>query len=113
MCDCVTTVVEALWECMQFVATLTHAPANCWAHEEKQEMAKEWLASLDERAAAHDVTLDGAYAAPNEHRFVFVMEASSFESVTGFLGSPFLEDHEGDVVPVLPMSEAADVVLED
>lgn len=96
---------------MLFVATLEHSPDNCWAR--KEAVAKEWIGGLEERAEEYDVEVHGAYATPNEHRFYFVMEAGSFEAVTGFLGSPFLEDHDGTIAPVLPISETPEVVLED
>lgn len=97
---------------MRFIATLEHSPDNCWVHEEKQEMAVEFIADLDRRAEQHGVDLHGAYSTPSEHRFYFVMEAESFEAVTGFLGSPLTEDHEGRVAPVLTLAESVDAVLD-
>lgn len=96
---------------MIFVATLDHSPDNCWAR--KEETAREWIGGLERRAEEHGVDLHGAYATPNEHRFYFIVEADSFEAVTGFLGPPLLEDHDGHIAPVLPLGEAPDVVMED
>lgn len=98
---------------MQFVATLEHTPDNCWAHEEKEEMAREWLGRIRERAGEHGVELQGSYVSPNEHTFYFVIEADSFADVTGFLGPPLLQDHDADVAPVLPLGEVESAVFED
>jgi hypothetical protein len=98
---------------MRFVATLEHSPDNCWAREHNQDTARAWLGGLSHRAEEHGVALHGAYAAPNEHSFTFVMEAETFDAVSGFLGQPFLQDHDGDVVPVLSIEEVVDTVLED
>jgi len=97
---------------MRFIARLKHSPDNCWGREENQDKAVEWISEIDQRAEEHDVELDGAYSTPNEHKFYFIMEADSFEAVTGFLGPPLLEDHEGDIAPVLTLSESIDVVTE-
>lgn len=96
---------------MLFVATLEHSPDNCWAR--KEEAAREWIGGMEQRAEEHGVDLQGAYSTPNEHTFYFLMEADSFEAVTGFLGPPLLEDHDGHIAPVLPMGETPDVVMED
>lgn len=97
---------------MHYIATLEHSPDNCWGHEEKQEMAVELISSLDQRAEEHGVELHGAYGTPSEHKFYFIMEADSFEAVTGFLGPPILEDHDGHIAPVLTLQESVDVVTE-
>lgn len=96
---------------MRFIATLEHSPDNCWGREENRDLAREFTSELDQRAEEHDVELHGAYGTPNEHTFYFILEADSFEAVTGFLGPPILEDHDGHVAPVLPLSESVDAVL--
>lgn len=98
---------------MRFVATLEHTADNCWARAEHKEVAREWLDNIDTRAEEHGVSLYGSYVAPNEHRFYMVMEAERFEDVSEFLGPPFLQDHAGDITPVIAMGEVADVVLDD
>jgi hypothetical protein len=98
---------------MLFVATLTHSPDNCWGRPENETKAREWIASMDERADEADVGLHGAYATPNEHRFYFVLEADDFAAVTAFLGPPALQDHDADIAPVVSFEEAAATVLED
>ncbi|WP_436923816.1 hypothetical protein [Halosimplex amylolyticum] len=98
---------------MRFIATLEHSPDNCWAREENQDKAVEWITQLDQRAEEHGVELDGAYATPTEHQFYFIMQADSFGAVTGFLGPPFGEDHDGHVAPVLTLDESIDAVIED
>lgn len=57
--------------------------------------------------------MHGAYATPNEHTFHFIMEVDSFEAVTGFLGPPILEDHDGHIAPVLTLGDSVDAVLKD
>ena len=96
---------------MRFIATLEHSPDNCWAREEKQDLAREFMSELDQRAEEHDVELHGAYGTPTEHRFYFILEADSFEAVTGFLGPPILEDHDGHISPIMPLSESVQAVL--
>lgn len=82
-----------------------------WAR--KEEVAREWIGEMDQRAEEHGVDLHGACSTPNEQGFYFVMEADSFEAVTGFPGSPVLADHDGHIAPVLPMGEAPDVVMQE
>ena len=98
---------------MQFVATLTHSPENCWAREENEKKADEWITNMRSHAEEAGVDLHGAYVTPNEHAFYFVLESDSFESVTAFLGPPLLQDHDADISPVVSFEQAADVVLEE
>ena len=96
---------------MQFIATLEHSPDNCWAR--KEDLAREWISGMEQRAEEHGVSLHGAYSTPNEHKFYFIMESDSIEAVSGFLGPPILEDHEGHIAPVMPLGDAPDVVMDD
>lgn len=98
---------------MHYIATLEHSPENCWGREENQEKALELVPKLDQRAEEHGVELHGAYGTPNEHTFYFILEADNFEAITGFLGPPILEDHDGHIAPVLTLRESIDVVIED
>lgn len=98
---------------MLFVATLEHSADNCWAREQHKEKAKEWIGTIDERAAEHDVELHGAYVTPNEHKLYFILEVDNFESVTGFLDSPFLEDHDGHIAPVHTFGDVTEILLEE
>jgi hypothetical protein len=98
---------------MLFIATMEHSPDNCWAREENSEIAWEYISGIGERAEEHDVTLHGSYAAPNEHTIFFIMGAESFADVSEFLGEPFLQDHTGDIVPVLTFGEVEETVLGD
>jgi hypothetical protein len=50
---------------------------------------------------------------PNEHKFYFFLEAETFDAISGFLGSPFLEDHDGHISPVLSFGEARATILEE
>lgn len=97
---------------MKFVATLEHSADNCWGRDEHKETAREWIGSTEKRAAEHDVELHGSYVTPNEHRMYFVLEAERFDDVTNFLGSPFLEDHDGRIAPVMTFGEVEESVLE-
>ena len=98
---------------MHFIATLEHSADRCWARDEHEEKAREWIGSMEERAEEHGVELHGGYVAPNEHTFYFVLEADSFEAVSGFLGPPLLQDHDGHVAPVLTLGQAVDTLLEE
>ena len=98
---------------MHFIATLEHSADNCWAREEHADKPRELSATLDQRAEDHGVELHGSYMTPSEHKFYFILEADSFEAVTGFLGPPILQDHEGHVAPVLTFGEGVETVLED
>ena len=95
---------------MQFIATVTHSPDNCWARPENEEKSREWIEGMHTNAEETGVQLHGAFVAPNEHTFYFLMEAETFEAVTEFLGPPLLQDHDGHVVPVLGLSEVDDVI---
>lgn len=100
-------------ESVRFIATLEHTPDNCWTREEHAETARDWIGSMGERAGEHDVELHGSYVTPNEHALYFIMEADTFENVTSFLDSPFLEDHDGHVAPVMTVGRAEETLLQD
>ncbi|WP_331236036.1 DUF3303 family protein [Natronorarus salvus] len=85
---------------------MTHSTENCWAREENEGKATEWIGGMEETAADADVEVHGAYVCPNEHTFYFVLEADSFEGVTAFLGPPLLTDHDAHVAPVVSFAEA-------
>lgn len=97
---------------MKFVATLEHSADNCWAREENKEVANGWMSTIDERAADHGVGVHGLYVTPNEHTLYFILEADDFASITMFLDSPFLEDHDGRIAPVMTVGEVAETILE-
>lgn len=97
---------------MHFIATLEHSPDNCWAREENVETAQDWFGTLAQRAEEFDVEVQGPYVTPNEQTFYFLLEADAFDAVSGFLGPPLLQDHDGHVAPVLPPEAVEDAVLE-
>lgn len=98
---------------MHFIATLENSPEDCWGREENQEKALELIPKLDQRPEEYGVELHEAYGTPNEREFYFILEADGFEAVTGFLGPPILEDHDGHIAPVLTLGESVDAVLRD
>lgn len=98
---------------MLYVATLHHSADNCWARPKNQEKADGWVDDMEQKAEETGVELRGAYVTPNEHAFYFVLEADSFEAVTSFLGPPLLQDHEGHVAPVIDLSDAPQLLLEE
>lgn len=95
---------------MFFIATLTHSPDNCWARDEHEGKATELVERLEEAEQSVGVSVHGAYVAPNEHTFYFLLEADSFEAVTRLLGPPLLQDHAADIVPVTSITGAMDAV---
>lgn len=97
---------------MRYIATLTHEPADCWARSENESRARKWIADLPDRADRHDVHLRCAYFTPSEHTFYIVVEADEYASVASFLGGPLLEDHDGNISPVLPLGDGSDVLFE-
>lgn len=97
---------------MQFVATLHHTTADCWAREENEEKANKWIESMDDRAEETGVEIHGAYVCPIEHTFYFVLEAETFEGVSAFLGPPMLTDHDAHIAPVVSFAEAEAAVRE-
>lgn len=98
---------------MLFVATLTHNPDHCWAREEYEHKARDWIASIEERADELGVAVQGAYVTPSEHRFYFVLDADDFGAVSSFLGPPLLTDHEAHIAPVLSLEQAVQAVLDE
>jgi hypothetical protein len=98
---------------MLFVATLTHSPERCWAREENERKAEEWIEGMESKADQSGVELHGAYVTPNEHTFYFVLAADEFGAVSEFLGPPLLHDHDAHIAPVLSFEQAADAVLEE
>jgi hypothetical protein len=97
---------------MKFVATLEHSADNCWARAENKEVANRWMGSIEERAAEHGVEVHGSYVTPNEHTLYFILEADDLSSITMFLDSPFLDDHDGRIAPVMTIGEVAETILE-
>lgn len=91
---------------MKFVAKLTHSADNCWARDEHGGKVTQLVERLDGAEESLGVSVLGAYVAPNEHTFYFVLESDSFESVTSLLGPPLLQDHTADVVPVTTFGDA-------
>lgn len=91
---------------MRYVVTMEHSTENCWAREENEEKAGEWIDGMDQTAKEAGVEIHGAYVCPNEHTFYFVLEADSFEGVSTFLGPPLLTDHDAHVAPVVSFGEA-------
>lgn len=96
---------------MHFIASLEHSADNCWAREEKEGLWHDWLERLDQRAAEHGVEVQGPYVAPNEHTFYFLLEAEDFAAVSGLLGPPLLQDHDGHVTPVLAREAVEEAVF--
>lgn len=93
---------------MQFIAQLTHSADNCWARDENEGKATEMADRLASAEESFGVTVSGAFVAPNEHTFYLMLEAESFEAVTGLLGPPLLQDHDADIVPVTTVQGAMD-----
>lgn len=104
--------VRVCGEPIRFIATLEHTPENCWAREEHEEMARDWIGSMDERAGERDVELHGTYVTPNEHKLYFILDADTVDGISGFLDSPFLEDHTGHVAPVMTLGRAEETILQ-
>ena len=95
---------------MFLIATLTHSPDNCWARNEHEGKASEMVDRLENAEESFNVSVHGAYVAPNEHTFYFVLEADSFEAVTQLLGPPVLQDHTAEIVPVTSFTGAMEAV---
>ena len=91
---------------MLFQVRLTHSPDNCWARAEHEGKAGELVDRLETAQESFGVTVRSALVAPNEHTFFLLLEADSFDAVTGLLGPPLLQDHAADVVPVTTFAEA-------
>ena len=69
---------------MQFVVTQMHAPSDCPSDE--PEVLKALGHDFSEgQAKKKGVKLLGAYIAPLEHTFFFILEADSLAKVTDFL----------------------------
>ena len=69
---------------MQFVVTQMHAPADC-PSDEPEVLEKLGHAFSEREAVKKGVRLLGAYIAPLEHTFFFILEAGSLAKVTDFL----------------------------
>lgn len=95
------------------MARLVHSPDNCWAREENEEEASDWIESMETRADDAGVELQRAFVTPNEHTFYIILESDDFGAVSEFLGPPLLEDHDGHVAPVIPLQQADEVFLEE
>lgn len=95
---------------MRFVATLTHPPEQCFARKEYLDKYEKWLEEMIPAAKDLGVTINGAYVAPNEHTFYFVLEAESMEAVSQFLGPPMLTHHDGRVSAVIDLEDTRTLV---
>jgi hypothetical protein len=91
-----------------FHVQLTHSPENCWAREEHEGKAEEFVARIENAEESYSVSVQSAVVAPPEHTFYLVVESDSFEALTGFLGEPVVQDHDADVVPVTTLRGALD-----
>jgi L-rhamnose mutarotase len=89
-----------------FVATLTHTPELCFGNKEYQAEGKEWVQEMRSRAKKHNVNILGAYLAPNEHTFYFVLESNDFVAVSELLGPPMITHHSAKVSPVITPEQA-------
>jgi len=83
---------------MQFVVTQMHAPSDC-PSDEPEVLKKLGHAFSDGEAMRKGVKLLGAYIAPLEHTFFFVLEADSLAKVTDFL-RPAVKLGTAKVTPV-------------
>ncbi len=90
---------------MRFVATLTHPPEQCFAREEYRTAYEGWLGEMVPTAKRLGVKINGAFVAPNEHTFYFVLEAESADAVSQFLGPPMLTHHKGRVSAVIDLED--------
>ncbi|WP_232701048.1 DUF3303 family protein [Halobacterium wangiae] len=95
---------------MMFHVRLTHSPENCWARDEHEQKATEFVERIENNEEGPGVGVRSAFAAPNEHTFYLLVESDSFEDLTGFLGPPLLHDHDADVVPVTTFGGALDTL---
>lgn len=95
---------------MHFHVRLTHDPEHCWAREENAGKSSELVERMETAEDTYGVTVHSAHVAPNEHTFYFLVEADSFEGVTGLFGPPLLQDHDADVVPVTTFGGAMDTL---
>ena len=69
---------------MKFMVTQVHAPHDC-PSDEPELLRTLGHAFSDAEATKKGVKLRGAYIAPLEHTFFFVLEAESLAKVTDFL----------------------------
>ena len=95
---------------MLFHARVTHSPENCWARDEHEGKASEMVERMENAEETFGVTVHSSHIAPNEHTFYFMVEADSFEGVTGLFGPPLLQDHDADIVPVTTFGGAMDAL---
>lgn len=95
---------------MLFHARLTHSPAQCWARDEHEGKATEMVARLEDAEDTYGVSVHSSYVAPNEHAFYFIIEADTFEGLTGLFGPPLLQDHDADIVPITSFGKAMDAL---
>src|SRR3972149_80607 len=83
---------------MQFVVTQMHAPSDC-PSDEPEVLRKLGHAFSDGEATRKGVKLLGAFIAPLEHTFFFLLEADSLAKVTDFL-KPAAKLGTANVTPV-------------
>lgn len=95
---------------MMFQIQLTHSAENCWARDEHDGKATEFVARIEDAEESYGVSVQNAVVAPPEHTFFLLVESETYEGLTGFLGGPALQDHEADVVPVTTLRGALDTL---
>ena len=97
---------------MKFVATLTHPPEKCFAEKGYRKDYEKWLRSLRTSAKKLGVRIDGAYIAPSEHTFYFVLDSNSMDGVSKLLGPPMLTHSSGRLSPVITLDEGNGLLKE-
>jgi hypothetical protein len=85
---------------------LTHTPENCFSREEYKQEGKRWVENMQESANRIGVKVEGAYVAPNEHTFYFILECQGLREVSEFLGPPLIQLNSGKASPVISVEEA-------
>ena len=96
---------------MKVVATLVHTPELCLARKEFSAEFRHWHDGMDDLAKELGITIQGAYSCPNEHTFYFILDSKDLKSITAFFSGIMLTNNTGRISSVIPLKEAADLLL--
>ena len=94
-----------------YVVTLVHPPELCLAREEFADEAKRWIAGMDDLAKNLGIQVHGAYSCPPEHTFYLLLDTDDIKTISAFFSGIMLANHTARVSPVIPVKQAAELLI--
>jgi hypothetical protein len=95
---------------LTFLSIITHAAADCLAHNEKvRKVTFEAASQMELLAKKHGIKIVGGWTVHSKHFQVFVYEAPSFEAMQAWSSEPAIANMMGfynsDIWVAVPLAE--------